>query len=166
MTDPFDPLRALTVLNQQGVRYVVIGGVAASLLGSSLLTFDLDICYARDETNLRALAAALREIHARLRGAPEDLPFQLDEMTLKNGDHFTFSTDVGDLDVLGTPKGTDGYEQLVRDADRLELDGVSVRVASLESLVRMKEAAGRAKDKWALEILAAVRDELERKADA
>lgn len=144
------------------MRYVVIGGVAASLMGSSLLTFDLDICYARDEANLRALAEALREVHARLRGAPADLPFQLDDVTLKNGDHFTFSTDVGDLDVLGTPKGTAGYEQLVRDAEPLDLEGASVRVASLESLVRMKEAAGRAKDRLGLEILAALRDELER----
>jgi len=156
----FDPGRGLHVLNAHGVRYVVIGGVAAAIVGSPVLTGDLDVCYARDDANLKALAGALVELHARLRGAPPGIPFQLDHMTLRNGDHFTFTTDAGDLDVIGTPAGTGGYEQLVRDASPVELgDGVRAHVASLEALIRMKEAAGRPKDRFALETLRAIRDE-------
>jgi hypothetical protein len=98
------------------VRFVVIGAFAGRLLGSPSLTRDLDICYARDRENLEALAAALRELHARLRGVHEDVPFRLDAKTLANGDSFTFVTDAGDLDILGTPSGTTGYDELARTA--------------------------------------------------
>jgi predicted nucleotidyltransferase len=156
----FDPERALSVLNDHGVRYVVIGGIAAAAHGSPMLTSDLDVCYARDDSNLRALANALVALNARLRDAPQGLPFQLDHLTLRHGDHFTFVTDAGDLDVLATPAGTAGYDQLVSDASAIELGGnLEVRIASLDLLIRMKVAAGRPKDLFALETLRAIRDE-------
>src|SRR5579863_3531801 len=96
----FDPERALAVLNDFRVRYVVIGGIAAAAYGSPMLTSDLDVCYSRDDSNMRALANALVALNARLRDAPLGLPFQLDHLTLRHGDHFTFVTDAGDLDVL------------------------------------------------------------------
>ena len=156
----FDPARALAALNDHGVRYVVIGGIAAAAHGSPVLTSDLDVCYARDDSNLRALANALVALHARLRDAPPGLPYQLDHMTLRHGDHFTFVTDAGDLDVLATPAGTAGYDQLASDASAMELgERLHVRVASLDLLIRMKAAAGRPKDLFALETLRAIRDE-------
>jgi hypothetical protein len=164
MTVPraFDPIRAFETLNRHGVRYVVIGGFAGKLLGSTILTVDVDICYARDDENLVRLAAALVELHADLRGAPEGLPFRLDAPTLRNGDSFTFVTDAGDLDVLGTPSGSDGYESLQRNAAELDLGEVTVWVASIEDLMGMKRASGRPRDLAHLEVLAALRDEIER----
>jgi hypothetical protein len=156
----FDPARALAVLNDYGVRYVVIGGIAAAAHGSPILTSDLDVCYARDDANLRALAKALAALNARLRDAPHELPFQLDHLSLRQGDHFTFVTDAGDLDVLATPAGTAGYDQLSSDATAVELgDSLRIRIASLDLLIRMKIAAGRPKDLFALETLRAIRDE-------
>ena len=157
----FDPGRALGTLDAHAVRYVVIGGIAARLLGSPTVTRDLDICYARDRRNLEALADALRELKAELRGAAAGLPLRLDADALSAGDHFTFSTTAGDLDVLGTPSGTDGYEELETNALRLDIDGRSVLVASIDDLIRMKRAAGRPKDRVELEILGALREELE-----
>lgn len=157
---PFDPLGALRVLSRHGVRFVLIGGYAAGLRGSPMLTGDLDICYARDLANSEALASALRELGARLRGAP-DVPFRLDAATLKAGDHFTFSTDAGPLDCLGTPSGTDGFRDLDGSATDEDLDGLVVRVASLDDLIRMKRAAGRPQDLIAIEWLSAIRDELD-----
>lgn len=157
----FDPLALLTLLDDYDVEFVVIGGVAASALGSPLVTSDLDICYARHEENLRRLANALQEVHARLRGAPDDVPFQLDAETIYRGDHFTFQTDIGPLDILGTPAGTTGFEELSANAILIDLDGLRIPISSLEDLVRMKEAAGRPKDRIALENLGALRDELE-----
>jgi hypothetical protein len=140
----FDPERALTVLNDHGVRYVVIGGIAAAAYGSPMLTSDLDVRYARDDANLRSLAKALVALNARLRDAPSDLPFQLDHLTLRHGDHFTFVTDAGDVDVLATPAGTAGYDQLASDASAFALgEHLRVRIASLDLLIRMKVAAGR-----------------------
>ncbi|MEX0625701.1 MAG: hypothetical protein WD402_04070 [Chloroflexota bacterium] len=123
---------------------------------------DVDLCYARDRANLEALSAALIELHATLRGAPEDLPFRLDARTLEAGDAFTFVTDAGDLDILGTPAGVAGFDELALNATELDLDGVKVRVAAIDDLIRMKQAAARPRDLAHLEVLVALRDEIDR----
>jgi hypothetical protein len=145
---------------------VLIGGLAAITHGSTIVTVDIDVCYARDRANLHRLAAALREVRAELRGAEPGLPFLLDAKTLERGDTFTFTTDLGPIDVLGTPSGTAGYEDLARTAEVLDLFGHEVLVASIEDLIRMKRAAGRAKDLIAVEELAALRDEIDEQASA
>lgn len=161
---PFDPLRALRELKAAGVRFVVIGAFAGRLLGSPTLTRDLDICHAGDQANLEALARVLIGLHARLRGVDPDLPFRLDARSLAAGDSFTFVTDAGDLDILATPQGTTGYEELARTASETDLDGVSVLVTSIDDLIRMKRAAGRPKDLIEVEVLGALRDEIDRGA--
>ena len=162
MSEPsFDPLGALRTLSDHGVRFVLIGGFAAALRGSPMITGDIDICYARDDANLQALAAALQQLGATLRGAPLDVPFRLDMATLQAGDHFTFSTDAGPLDCLGTPTGMNGFADIDASATDEDLDGVTVRVASIDDLIRMKQAAGRPQDLIAVEWLSALRDELD-----
>ncbi len=162
VTDPLlDAPRAIATLAGHGVRFVVIGGMAARLHGSPSITEDLDICYARDPENFGRLAAALLELKARLRGAPEDVSFKLDAKTLEAGDHFTFVTTAGWLDCLGIPAGSTGFEQLRRRAVTREIQGHPILVTALEDLLRMKRAAGRAKDRIELEVLEALRDELE-----
>jgi hypothetical protein len=160
-TAPFDPLRIFKILNRHDVRFVVIGGIAGRLWGSTIVTNDLDICYARDRANLEALAASLRDLKVKLRGADRDLPSIIDARTLKMGDSFTFTTIAGSLDCLGTPAGSGGYESLARTATKMDVGDVEVSVASLEDLIQMKRAAGRPKDLIEVEILAAVREELE-----
>lgn len=158
----FDPLLALRTLLEHDVRFVLIGGYAGALRGSPIITGDVDVCYAREDANLERLAEALRALDAHLRGAPPDVPFQLDARTLRAGDHFTFSTSAGALNVLGTPSGTSGFTDLDANATDEEIDGLTVRVASLDELISMKRAAGGPKDLIALEWLSAVRDEIER----
>jgi hypothetical protein len=161
MSEPaFDPIAGLRTRVDHGVRFVLIGGYAAALRGSPMMTGDVDICPARDRENLARLAEALRGLHARLRGAPADAPFVLDGPTLEAGDHFTFATDAGPIDCLGTPAGTDGFTDLDASASGEDLDGLVVRVASLEDLIRMKRAADRPQDRIAVEWLSALRDEL------
>jgi len=157
----FDPLKALRVLDRHSVRFVLIGGFAARALGSPSITNDLDICYDRSPENLEALAAALKELGARLRGGPEGLPFLLDAETLRRGDHFTFSTTAGGLDVLGTPAGSGGFELLRRNAMPIALDDLEVLVADLPDLIRMKKAAARPKDLIEVEVLTALLEERE-----
>lgn len=159
----FDPFRALRALISHRVRFVVIGGIAGRAWGSPTITNDLDICYDRNKENHKALAAALRELNATLRGAPEGLPFLLDDRTITMGDSFTFETSAGPLDCLGTPSGTNGYPDLMKNATEIELDeDVRVAVCSLDDLIRMKTAAARPKDRIELEILAAVKEEIEK----
>ena len=157
----FDPLRILRALVEHDVRFVVVGGIAGRLCGSTTVTNDLHICYARDAANLGALAAALRALKAKLRGADRDVPFHADAKTLQMGDPFTFVTVAGNLDCLGTPAGTAGYDQLMRTATTMDA-GVTIAVASIDDLILMKRAAGRLKDLVELAILTAVRDEMRR----
>jgi hypothetical protein len=137
----------LSCLVRHEVDFVVIGGIAGMARGSAYPSYDLDVAYARDDANLDRLAAALVEIGATLRGAPPGLPFQLDARTLKNGANFTFDTPNGALDILSDPAGAPPYRKLFDGGDTEAIDGVPVRIASLDHLIAMKEAAGRPKDK-------------------
>jgi hypothetical protein len=153
------------------VKYVLIGGQAAVISGAPLFTFDFDACYARDTDNLRRLAAALRDLHARLRVAKmsdeeaEDLPFHIDETTLGSGLNFTFQTRAGAVDVLGLPAGVSGYEELIANAVAREIGGQVVQVASIRDLISMKQASGREKDLFALPTLLALLDRLDESDD-
>ncbi|HYN35956.1 MAG TPA: hypothetical protein VEV82_03175 [Actinomycetota bacterium] len=151
----------LDALARHDVSFVLIGGLAARLHGSPTVTVDVDICPARDEDNLQHLADCLKSIDARLRGVEDDVPFLLDARSLKAGRNFTFNTSLGALDILGEPAGTRGYEDLAANAIEMDIDGLTLKVASLDDLMRMKEAAGRPKDRIELEILGALRDEIE-----
>ncbi len=158
MTGTLDPLRTLRTLRNFDVDFVLVGGFAGSLLGSALITWDVDICYQRSPENLERLAAALTDLDAELRGVDEDVPFLLDAQTLANGDSFTFTTRLGALDILGVPAGTQGYDDLRAAAIAYDLGGYEVLVADIEDLIRMKRAAGRPRDLVALEHLGALRD--------
>jgi hypothetical protein len=158
----FQPEAVIRLLGRHRVRWVLIGGLAAITHGASIVTQDVDICYARDDENLQRLADALSEVHADLRDADSGLPFRLDAHALRAGDSFTLTTEVGWLDLLGTPSGTKGFDDLARTADEFDLFGQRVLVASVDDLIRMKRAAGRPKDLLAVEELGALRDELTR----
>lgn len=147
LAEPFRPDVMLAKLVEHGVEFVVVGGLAGVAQGSAYTTYDLDIAYTRAGDNLERLAAALRDLGARLRGAPAGLPFQLDATTLRAGSHFTFSTEYGSLDILLDPAGAPNYDALRAMAVPTEIAGVRVVVASLDHLIAMKEAAGRTKDK-------------------
>jgi hypothetical protein len=150
----------LECLGRHEVDFVLIGGMAGMALGSAYPSFDVDIVYARNPENLARLAAALRELEATLRGTPADVPFQLDAETLSKGANFTFATKHGSLDILTDPVGAPPYAQL-RDAGQdLPIEGVLVRVVSLDHLIAMKEATGRTKDKLMATEYRALSDEL------
>lgn len=158
----FDPVGVLRALVDYRVRFIVIGGLGAVLHGSPSRTGNLDICYSRDLENLDALVAALNELGARLRGTDEGVPFRLEAATIGAGNHFTFTTRAGSLDILGMPAGSEGYEQLMRNAVIMELGGgLEVPVASIEDLIAMKQAAGRPKDLIEVEVLGALLEVVE-----
>ncbi|HEV2755596.1 MAG TPA: hypothetical protein VG318_07450 [Actinomycetota bacterium] len=150
-------LGIVEALNRHDVRYVVIGGVAAILQGAPLTrTLDLDVTPAPDRENKRRLAQALADLDARLRapGLDERLEIPLDERTFTGMTTMTFMTRLGPFDVCFLPDGTDGYDDLARDARTVEFEGVSTPVASLDDIVRSKMAARREKDAAHLVILA------------
>jgi hypothetical protein len=152
-----DVQRLLDALAAGGVRFVVVGGVALVLRGSSRVTLDLDLCYARDPDNLSRLASALAPFHPRLRGAPPELPFLWDARTLASGLNFTLTTDLGDLDILGEIPGIGGYAQVARASSDLRVGDARVAVMDLDGLERAKRAAGRVKDLLDLAEIAEIR---------
>jgi predicted nucleotidyltransferase len=155
----------LRALERHGVDFVVIGGVAGLAQGSSYPTFDLDVAYARDPANLSRLVNALTDIGVTLRGAPSDLPFQLDVQTLANGANFTFDTEYGSFDVLADIAGIKGYEELRATSRLMQIAGVEVRAASLDDLISMKRAANRVKDQLMVVEYVELADELRRRED-
>lgn len=154
----------LEALERNAVDFIVIGGVAGMVHGSAALTFDFDLLYARDDQNLERLAAVLAELHVTLRNAPPDLPFQTDARALAAGSNFTFDSDVGPFDILGHADGMRDFEAMRADAIREELWGVTVRIASVDDLIRMKRAAGRPKDKAMVEELTSLIEDQRRSA--
>jgi hypothetical protein len=154
----FDPVGMLRVLQAHHVRFVLIGGIAARLRGAPLLTEDVDITPDQANGNVMRLAAALRDLHARLRTTsdPDGVDFPIEPEMLRAGDSWTFTTRSGDLDLVFLPAGTRGYGDLARNAAELSVTGdgsVTVAVASLADVIRSKEAAGRDKDRAALPLL-------------
>jgi hypothetical protein len=147
-------------LARAAVDFVVVGGVAVVVQASPRFTRDLDICYATDATNLERLGALLMSLDAKLRGVEGDVPFIPDARTLRRTRMLTLSTRDGDLDLLVDPPGSPGYAALRRRADVIDLDGESVRIASLEDLIAMKRAAGRPQDQIDVESLEIARNRL------
>jgi predicted nucleotidyltransferase len=144
----------LRSLNEHDLRYVLIGGLAANMWGSDQVTLDVDICYARDQENLTVLVKALKDLDAHLRGWPQGVPEFIDERAFRLGDTMTFETKFGAFDCLGTPAGTDGYPDLIANAKVMSVeDNVTVAVASIDDIIRMKRTAGRVKDLNAVESL-------------
>ncbi len=154
----FDPEAMFRVLADQGVEYVIIGGLAATLHGSPLRTGDADICPSRDAQNLTRLAAALRAMDARIRSADvaDGLPFACDAAFFRTIELVNLVTRFGDLDVAFIPSGTQGYTDLRPNSVEYDLAGLVVPVAALADVIRSKESANRARDHAALPTLRAL----------
>lgn len=150
--------KQIRLIGEFQIECVLIGGVAATVHGSSIPTQDLDICYSRERPNLTKLVHALRSVNATLRGAPKNLPFILDEETLRHGLNFTFDTDAGNLDLLGEVRGVGMYSDCLKNADEAEIFGYRLRVLSFDKLMASKQAAGRPKDLIALAELEAIKE--------
>jgi hypothetical protein len=152
----FQPEELLRALERHHVRYVIIGGIGATLHGSPLPTRDTDICPALDDSNLESLAAALEEVGAKIRtiDSPDGLAFVCDAAFLRQMKLLNLTTRFGDLDLAFAPAGTGGYAQLSAQAVTYDLgEGLHVPVAALEDIIRSKEAANREKDRQALPTL-------------
>jgi transcriptional regulator with XRE-family HTH domain len=145
----FDPGRMVSILARQRVDYVVMGGLAARLHGSPFTTSDMDICYTRAGDNVERLAAALRDLQARV-----------EVRALRAGGSFSFKTMAGQLNCTTRVPGVAGFPDLLAGAEQVQVATNVVRVASLDDLIAIK----RSEDFEAVEHLAAVREERERDA--
>lgn len=167
-TPDVDVDRMLDVLDRHRVEYVVIGGFAIELHDVAISpTRDIDITPAGTTANLKRLAAALTELEARFRipdGPPKgvEVPGGITAAWLASMVTLALVTDSGPLDVSLIPDGTTGYADLLQGRVELPFEDRMVRVASLEDVIRSKEAAGREKD---IRVLPALRAHLRRRGE-
>ena len=175
MAAPLDPACLFATLADHGVDYVLIGGLAAVLHGSTAMTNDADIVPEPSPANLERLAAALRALDARLRvpETPDGVPFDPHPALLGSMRTLNLTTRCGDLDLAAEPDGIDDRAGFVERAVLYDIAGQRVRVAALvvrrvrvaalADIIRSKEAAGRPKDHATLPILRALEDEIARR---
>jgi len=156
MTDFKALLRALA---DGGAEFILVGGVAATVHGSSRLTVDVDVVYRRTQDNIERLVLALTSYQPYLRGAPPGLPFRWDAATIKRGLNFTLTTDIGNVNLLGEITGGGGYDSLISATVSIRVFGVECRCLTLDKLIEVKRAAGRPKDFEAIAELEAIREE-------
>lgn len=147
---PLDPLRIFESLQRHGVEYLTIGGVAVNAHGHVRNTRDVDILIESNPENMQRLAAALRELDAKLAGVDADLldvdPHDPDH--LLNGGNFTLRTGAGGLDLFDPDEIPGGrpYEEMRPRAVKVVVDGVAIRVAGFDDLIRLKRESGRDRD--------------------
>lgn len=145
-----DPDALLKALLDEGVEFIVVGGLAAVMQGATLTTFDLNIVPRLDPANVDRLERALAALDARFRLRPDLAPRR---SHLVSRGHKLLSTRAGDLDVLGAIGDDEDYEDLQQDVVEMAWDDRGVRVLGLRGLIRTKRAAGREKDLLAVPIL-------------
>ncbi|HEY7667761.1 MAG TPA: hypothetical protein VIE12_06500 [Actinomycetota bacterium] len=130
-TEIFDPLRILASLEAHGVRYVLIGGLAAVAHGSPTETDDVDICLAGDDQNLRRVGLALADLGGR------------DNPATSTGTKVSFETEAGRLDCFELLPTMAGYPELSEDAVLIDIGhGIRVHIASIVDLTEMTRSAG------------------------
>lgn len=151
----------LALFARHGVDVIVVGGVAAVAQGAPVNTFDLDVVHSRSPENIERLLGALRELDAFYR---MDLTRKLPPTAshLASPGHQLLATKLGTLDLLGTIEEGTSYEDLLDDSEELVISGVSMRVVTLERLIRIKEKLTRPKDQMMLLVLRATLDERRR----
>lgn len=154
MTTPaFRPLALLERLNESGVRYIVVGGLAVGAWGHVRGTDDLDMVPDPSADNLKRLAQALEDLDGRVIVADRALKPSAIKTFLRAGDKTLVRTSLGEVDVLQGLPQIPRYDELAPRATSTELEGIQVKVCSLEDLRAMKRAGDRPLDRLDLEAL-------------
>ncbi len=149
-------IELLDVLLAADVEFVVIGGLAAVLHGAPLVTADVDIVHRRTLDNTAKLLGVLLPRRARARGDSRNLPPT--ESALMGRGHILLDTDLGAIDVLCEIGDGQDYDWLLPRSEVIQRGEHSVRIVNLPTLIELKLAAGRPKDRLAIPILLATLD--------
>ena len=150
-----DVSRVLAALGWHRVRYVLAGVLAARLQGMPRAAARMEIVPSHDVANLKALAAALRELDPKVHSdaVPEGLAFDCSAQVLGRAEAWDMETAAGRVAVVFVAPGAVGYDDLSRGATRVELGSVTVEVAGLADIARSVAAADRPEDRQDLFLL-------------
>jgi len=165
VTPPSTPdyVELLRHLASHRIEFIIVGGVCAVLHGAPVATFDLDIVHRRTPENVDRLIEALAAIDARARGRAGARVTPGASHLLGDG-HQLLDTIHGPLDLLGSVGNGSSYEDLLESCSELSLaHGITVRVLSLEGLIKLKEETNREKDRAVLPVLRRTLQERDRR---
>jgi hypothetical protein len=148
--------RLIERLCDANIDFVVVGGFAGMLHGSTLVTRDLDVCTILSPDAIARLREIFRDLRPRHRFTSQKLSFldNPDPGTALN--NLYLETELGPVDLLGSIKGVGDFERVRRASIEIELFGRPCRVISVEDLIAAKEAMGRDKDMIAVKELRAI----------
>jgi predicted nucleotidyltransferase len=125
-------------LNDNGVRYLVIGGYAVAFHGHPRYTKDMDIWIAIDAENADNIVKALEQFGFA------SLDLLASDFTTP--DQFVqFGYPPNRIDLITSAPGVD-FENCYSLRVQAEIDGVQVNFIDLENLKRNKKAVGRHQD--------------------
>lgn len=136
----------LSALVARDIRFVLVGGVAATIHGSARFTNDIDICYDTAPDNVDRLVAILTEWQASLRGVAPGLPFLLDRRTFRTTPLLTLTSTMGAIDLLDHVPGVGHYADAIKGSETVRIGATEFRALTLEALIASKKAVRRKKD--------------------
>lgn len=154
-TNPLRLRHLLERLTEAEVRFILVGGLAMNAWGYMRATQDVDVVPDPDPKNLARLDALLRELGGRVDVGGRLLASDAISTFLRTGDRTLVRTELGQVDVLQGLPQVPRYETLEKQAKEIDIDGLSVRVCSLEHLLEMKRVSDRPRDKDDLDALEA-----------
>jgi predicted nucleotidyltransferase len=144
------------------INFVLIGGYAGVVHGSTMVTRDLDICALITPEQIEKLRACLKEFHPTHRMTPKRLSFLDFPEDTKNVKNIYLETDLGVLDVISEVTGVGDFSRLSSQAIEIALYGRKCKVISVEDLIQAKEAMGRDKDKAVVKELIAIQQRIKK----
>jgi hypothetical protein len=142
-----DLSKLLKVLLENDIDFVLIGGFAAVVHGSTLVTQDLDICSAMSVENIKKLRSVLKNLNPIHRmNLKANLSFLDHPKSLEGLNNIYLNTDLGILDILSATQPAGDFETIKKNAIDIPLYGFSCKVISIDDLIKVKESMKRPKD--------------------
>lgn len=130
----------LKALNDQEVKYILVGGLAVVLHGHARVTGDMDIWVECTEVNYKKLAKAFHQFHMPV----FDMTLEKFLNTTEN-DVFSFGRNPVGIDVMTSVKGIE-FDKSYELSIVFEDEGLFIRVVHINQLIEAKKASGRLKD--------------------
>jgi predicted nucleotidyltransferase len=140
------------------IRFVLVGGLAVNAWGYLRATRDVDVVPDPSRENLERLDSLLQQLGGRVDVGGRLLDSTAISTFLKTGDRALVLTELGQVDVLQGLPQVPRYDELERQARDVDLEGLVIRVCSLEHLLAMKRASDRPRDHEDIEALEAAQE--------
>jgi len=159
-----EPLRLRELLERLAsaeIRFVLVGGLAVNAWGYLRATRDVDLVPDRSAKNLEKLNDLLTALGGKVEVDGRLLAADATPIFLKTGDRMQVVTELGPIDILQGLPQIPSFGELDAGATTVDIEGLSVRVCSLDHLLAMKRASERPRDRDDLEALEAAREDFQ-----